>query len=227
MANLSNQTSKYRFTTNRRVEPFIKQAATNDDGDKALVKKMIRASFFRRNPLTCARELIGTELIWNECSGVIVEVEAYAAVDDEAAHTFTRPSARSFIERNEAGAAYVYFNYGVHWMLNVLVKGNANGFVLIRALEPRQGVELMKQRRGVNDVHQLCSGPGKLTKAFAIIGRHHEIDLCSDPRRCFVSNSRATFDVVADKRIGISRSALLPWRFTLRGSPFVSRAVKL
>ena len=192
-----------------------------------MVQKMIRASFFRRDPLTCARELIGTELIWGECSGVVVEVEAYAAIDDEAAHTFTRPSARSFIERNKAGTAYVYFNYGVHWMLNVLVKGNANGFVLFRALEPRQGVELMKRRRRVNDLRQLCSGPGKITQAFAISGRHHEIDLCSDPRHCFVSNSGSTFDVVADKRIGISRSAQLLWRFTMRGSPFVSRAVKL
>ena len=188
---------------------------------------MIHASFFRRDPLICARELIGTELIWNECTGIIVEVEAYAAIDDEAAHTFTRPSARSFIDRNKAGAAYVYFNYGVHWMLNVLVKGDANGFVLIRALEPRKGVELMKRRRGVNDFRQLCSGPGKLTQAFGISGHYHEIDLCSDSRHCFVSNSRATFDVVADKRIGISRSAHLPWRFTLRDSRFVSRAAKL
>src|SRR6266568_822810 len=184
---------------------------------------MLPREFFQRDPLTCARELIGTELVWGDCSGIVVEAEAYAAIDDEAAHTFTRPSARSFIERNKAGAAYVYFNYGVHWMLNVLVKGDANGFVLIRALEPRRGVELMKRRRGVNDLRQLCSGPGKVTQAFAVTGRDHEMDLCSDPRHCFVSNSRATFDVVADKRIGISRSAHLPWRFTLRGSPFVSR----
>ena len=189
------------------------------------MSRIVRASFFRRDPLTCARELIGKELIWGECSGTVVEVEAYAAIDDEAAHTFTRPSARSFIERNKAGAAYVYFNYGVHWMLNVLVKGDANGFVLIRALEPRRGIELMKKRRGIDDVRQLCSGPGKLTQAFAITGRNHEMDLCSDPRHCFVSNSRMRlFDVVADERIGITRSAHLPWRFTLRGSEFVSRA---
>lgn len=191
------------------------------------MKKIIRGSFFKRDPLTCARELIGTELIWGQCSGVVVEVEAYAAIGDEAAHTFTRPSARNFIERNKPGAAYVYFNYGVHWMLNVLVKGDANGFVLIRALEPRQGVELMKRRRGVNDLRQLCSGPGKITQAFAITGRDHELDLCSDAHRCFVAASRAAFHVVADKRVGISRSAHLPWRFTLHGSPFVSRAVKL
>jgi DNA-3-methyladenine glycosylase len=188
---------------------------------------VIRASFFKRDPLTCARELIGTEFIWGVCSGIIVEVEAYAATDDEAAHTFTRPSARSFIERNKAGAAYIYFSYGNHWMLNVLVKGDANGFALIRALEPRRGIELMQRRRRVDDLRQLCSGPGKLTQAFAITGRHHEMDLCSDPRHCFASNAPGTFDVVADERIGISRSTHLPWRFTLRGSRFLSRAVKL
>ncbi len=90
------------------------------------VNKIIRVSFFKRDPITCARELIGAELIWGDCSGIVVEVEAYAAIDDEAAHTFTRPSARSFIERNQAGAAYVYFNYGMHWMLNVLAQGQAN-----------------------------------------------------------------------------------------------------
>ncbi len=187
---------------------------------------MIGRPFFQRDPLTCARELIGAELIWGDCSGIVVEAEAYAAIDDEAAHTFTRPSARSFIERNKAGAAYVYFSYGNHWMLNVLVKGEANGFVLFRAIEPRRGIKLMKKRRGVDDLRQLCSGPGKLTQALGITGRHHEMDLCAEPRHCLVANAKATFDVVADKRIGISRSAHLPWRFTLHGSPFVSRKAK-
>jgi DNA-3-methyladenine glycosylase len=192
--------------------------------------RIIPASFFERDPLICARELVGAELIWGNCSGVLVETEAYAAIDDEAAHTFTRPSARSFIERNQAGAAYVYFNYGMHWMLNVLVKGEANGFVLIRALQPGKGIERMKRRRGVNDVKRLCSGPGKLTQALDITDRHHEMDLCADPRHCFAYKSGAGLrwaDVVASKRIGITRSADLPWRFTLRGSPFVSAPVKL
>ena len=191
-----------------------------------MANKIIRASFFKRDPITCARELIGAELIWGDCSGRLVEVEAYAAIDDEAAHTFTRPSARNFIERNEAGAAYVYFNYGMHWMLNVLVKGAAKGFVLIRAVEPQRGVELMKRRRGLADVRRLCSGPGKLTQAFAINGRHHEMDLCADPQHCFARNAKMVVDVVADARVGITRSAHYPWRFTLRGSEFVSRAVK-
>ena len=189
-------------------------------------RQMIGRRFFRCDPLTCARELIGAELVWEKCAGIIVEVEAYAAINDEAAHTFTRPTARAFIERNKPGAAYVYFNYGVHWMLNVLVKGEENGFVLIRALEPHRGIALMRKRRRVVDVGKLCSGPGKLTQALDITDRHHEMDLCTDPRHCF-AHTPTVFDVVADKRIGITRSADRPWRFTLRGSQFLSVPVKL
>jgi DNA-3-methyladenine glycosylase len=189
--------------------------------------RIIPASFFERDPLICARELIGAELTWGDCSGVLVETEAYNAFNDEACHTFMRPSTRAFIERNKAGAAYVYFNYGMHWMLNVLVKGQENGFVLIRALEPRIGIERMKKRRELDDVRRLCSGPGKLTQALGITDRHHEMDLCVDPQHCFMRNTEAAVKVVADRRIGIARSAHLPWRFTVRGSPFVSRAAKL
>jgi DNA-3-methyladenine glycosylase len=85
----------------------------------------------------------------------------------------------------------------------------------------------MKKRRKLDDVKRLCSGPGKLTQAFDITDRHHEMDLCADPRHCFMCRSNATVEVLADKRIGITRSAHHPWRFTLRGSKFVSRAVKL
>ena len=189
--------------------------------------KPIPTSFFTRDPLVCARELIGAQLLWNDCSGIIVETEAYLAVNDEASHTFTRPSTRAFIDRNRAGTAYVYFNYGVHWMLNVLVKGDENGFVLFRALEPLQGLDLMKKRRGLDDPRQLCSGPGKLTQALAITGKDHEIDLCSDRRHCFVARDSGRVDLVADRRIGITRSVDLHWRFTLAGSSFVSRAPKL
>jgi DNA-3-methyladenine glycosylase len=189
--------------------------------------RIIRTAFFRRDPITCARELVGTELIWGSCAGKIVETEAYLAENDEACHTFSRPAARAFVEQNKPGAAYIYFSYGAHWMLNVLVKGAADGFVLIRAIQPTQGVALMKKRRGVDDEHQLCSGPGKLTQAFAITNRHHEVDLCVDPRHCFADAADDDVDVVADARIGITRSAHHPWRFTLRGSKFVSRRVKL
>ena len=186
----------------------------------------IPRSFFRRDPLTCARELIGAELIWGRCGGIIVETEAYLTVNDEACHTFVRPSTRAFVERNRVGAAYIYLNYGVHWMLNVLVKGSQEGFVLIRALEPTHGVALMEKRRGIGDVRRLCSGPGKLTKALDITNRHHEMDLCVDPKHSFQFRGSLAPDFVADARIGITRSADLPWRFTQRGSSFVSAKPK-
>ena len=188
--------------------------------------RIIDRPFFRRDPITCARELIGAELVWGKCAGKIVETEAYLAEDDEACHTFSRPTARAFVERNKPGTAYIYFSYGAHWMLNVLVKGETNGFVLFRAVQPTRGVGAMKKRRGTDDERQLCSGPGKLTEAFAITNRHHEMDLCSDPRHCFVNVKATRADVVADARIGITRSAHHLWRFTLRDSKFVSRRVK-
>jgi len=166
--------------------------------------RIIRTTFFRRDPVACARELVGTELIWGKCAGKIVETEAYLAENDEACHTFSRPTARAFAERNKAGAAYVYFSYVAHWMLNVLVKGASNGFVLIRALQPLRGIELMQRRRGVNDEKRLCSGPGKLTEAFAITNRHHEMNLCVDPRHCFARSRGQDVDVVADERIGLT-----------------------
>lgn len=166
--------------------------------------------------------------MWGPCEGIVVETEAYLVEDDEASHTFSRPSTREFVKRSKPGAAYVYFNYGMHWMLNVLVKGGPReGIILIRAIEPRRGIALMKKRRGTDDVRNLCSGPGKLTQALDITNRHHELDLCGDPRHGFAARETAMVDVVADKRIGISRSAHLPWRFTLRGSRFISRAVKI
>jgi DNA-3-methyladenine glycosylase len=188
--------------------------------------QIIGAGFFKREPIICARELIGSTLNWGRCAGIVVETEAYFAQDDEACHTFMRPSARVFVRENKAGACYIYFSYGAHWMLNVLVKGALDGFVLIRALEPRRGIELMKRRRGVEDVRKLCSGPGKLTQALAITDRHHEIDLCANPRRCFIQTPDEV-QVVADRRIGITRSAHFPWRFTLRRSVFVSVPPKL
>ncbi len=189
---------------------------------------MIPRTFFQRDPLTCARELIGCELVWNECAGIIVETEAYAAINDEACHTFARPSAREFIATHRAGAAYVYFNYGMYWLLNVLVKGGAeDGFVLFRAIEPTRGADLMRTRRlakrrsPLAHPHGLCSGPGKLTIALGIDGRDHGRDLCAGGE---VGFRRATqsLPVIADVRIGISKAAHLPWRFLAGANDFVS-----
>jgi len=184
--------------------------------------------FFERDPLVCARELIGTELIWEKCSGLIVETEAYLTLNDEACHTFTRPSTRTFVERNQPGAIYIYFNYGVHWMLNLLVKGSQrSGLILIRALEPRRGLARMKARRGLGDIRRLCSGPGKVTQALDITKRHHEMSICAEAGHCLLPRPEGGLRVVADPRIGISRSKEFPWRFTLHGSEFVSRPVRI
>jgi DNA-3-methyladenine glycosylase len=192
---------------------------------------VIGRTFFERDPLSCARELIGCELVWNECAGIVVETEAYSAVNDEASHTVARPSARAFVAAHRPGAAYVYFNYGMYWLLNVLVKGGAeDGFVLIRAVEPTRGLDVMKQRRSVGrklpveKPQALCSGPGKLAQAFAIDGRDHGRDFCSGKLIGF-NSAPSPVGVVTDLRIGISKAAHLPWRFLLRGSVFVSAPV--
>ena len=193
---------------------------------------MLERSFFQRDPVTCARELIGCELVWRSCAGIIVETEAYTATNDEACHTFFRPSARRFVENHPAGAAYVYFNYGMYWLLNVLIKGGSeNGFVLFRAIEPRCGVELMTSRRLAHrqsplaHPRQLCSGPGKLTLAFGVTGRDHGRDLCGLKTIGF-RPALGPVEVVEDVRIGISRATDLRWRFLLRGSEYVSVPVR-
>ena len=171
--------------------------------------------------------MIGCVLVWNECAGIIVETEAYFATGDEACHTFARPSARAFVEKHDAGAAYVYFNYGMYWLLNVLVKGGGeDGFVLFRAIEPTHGLEAMRRRRRPNlKTTALCSGPGKLTIALGVDGTDHGRDLCAEDGVGFRAPERAV-DVESDVRVGISKAAHLPWRFLLRGSPFVSAKAK-
>lgn len=183
--------------------------------------------FFQRDPLSCARGLIGCELVWNGVGGMIVETEAYSALNDEACHTFTRPSSRKFVDEKPPGAAYVYLNYGMHWLLNFLVKGGAeDGFVLIRALEPKLGIEDMQRRRGVNDLKNLCSGPGKLTRALGLGGGFHGKDF-------FVLGKASLFtpekplEILQGPRIGISRAEELPWRFFMAGSPYLSAPAKI
>ena len=184
--------------------------------------QFLSRAFFQVHPLECARALIGCELVWNGCGGVIVETEAYGVLNDEACHTFNRPSARAFVERHSAGTAYVYLNYGVHWLLNVLVKGGPeDGIILIRALEPTRGIRRMEKRRGTSVHGALCSGPGKLTQALGISRSDHERDLCGDPRRGFRQRTRDV-ELVTDRRIGITKAADLPWRFLERDSLYVS-----
>ncbi|BCU76956.1 DNA-3-methyladenine glycosylase [Luteolibacter sp. LG18] len=182
----------------------------------------IGPEFFQRHPVACARELIGCLFHWHGCAGRIVETEAYAAEGDPACHTFFRPGARRFVASHEAGDAYVYLNYGVHWLFNILVRGGGmDGFVLLRALEPVAGLEAMRERRpDVRDV-DLCAGPGKLTKALGIDGGHHAAAFLDDPQCLIIRNSAKS--VMEGPRIGISTAVDLPWRFGLAGSVSLSR----
>ena len=174
--------------------------------------------------MTCARGLLGAELRWNGCSGVVVETEAYAEHGDEACHTFSRPGARRFVEEHEAGAAYVYLNYGMYWLTNVLVKGGkGNGFVLIRALRPVDGLSEMSRRRKRERAEDLCSGPGKLSMALDICGEHHGSSFVESENRAFHQTQMELGPLVSDERVGISKAVNRKWRFFLdRDRRFVS-----
>jgi DNA-3-methyladenine glycosylase len=187
---------------------------------------LLTRDFFRRDPLPCAQELVGMELVHGPCRGIILETEAYRETGDPACHLSTRPSAREFARRHEPGTAYVYLNYGVHWLVNVLCRDEATGeagFVLFRALEAVAGIERMSQRRGTGNPLQLCSGPGKLTAALGIDGSFHGRSLVTGPRFCLRHpSSPAGFQVITDRRIGISAGQELEWRFLARGHPGLS-----
>lgn len=182
----------------------------------------IRPEFFDRDPVTCARELIGAHLYWDGAVGRIVETEAYLSVDDEACHTWFRPSTRNFVDNHRTGDAYVYLNYGVHWMFNVLVRSDAgSGFVLVRAVEPIEGMEEMRERRpGVKD-HLLGAGPGKLTRAMGIDGSAHGTTFLETEGRDLYLGEKSA--VCAGVRIGITRAVELPWRFGDPTSASLSR----
>lgn len=183
--------------------------------------------FFSRDVLDVAGDLVGVELVWNGCSGIIVETEAYAVEDDPACHTAHRPSAREFVKHKPPGAAYVYFNYGMYWLFNLHVKGGPrDGLILIRALEPTSGVELMKFRRKKQKFHELCSGPGKLALALDIHGEHHGTPMAGRgrPAGCGLrmTDRFSRSDIVSDVRVGISQAVDFKWRFLANDSPHVS-----
>lgn len=179
-------------------------------------------TFFTRDPVDCARELIGCHFRWKGCAGRVVETEAYRATGDEACHTFFRPSVRNFVSNCAPGDAYVYLNYGVHWLFNIVVKGGEyEGFVLIRALEPTVGISEMRTRRGAMKDTNLTSGPGKLTKALGI-------DLEANGKAFLGKKDRGIFrgeatEIVSGLRIGISKATDLPWRFGEKDSRYLSR----
>lgn len=183
----------------------------------------LRREFFSKSPERCARDLVGCRFHWNEMQARIVETEAYAEFDDPACHTFTRPGARKFVAAHPAGTAYVYLNYGVHWLFNILVKGpSGNGFVLLRATEPPVDPQAAPALPGAGP----CAGPGKLTRVFGITGEVHGRDLFSGSTGVFSLPAKqppSQLQITATPRIGISRGTEILWRFVLQDNPHASR----
>ena len=185
---------------------------------------MLPTSFYTRSVHEVARDLIGCTVEYGETAGVIVETESYHA-DDEACHAFGGLTERNRVLFGPPGHAYVYLSYGIHSLLNFVAEPEGEAAaVLIRALEPVRGLDLMRERRSVERADELCSGPGKLTQALGIGLELNGVPLETGPIRVGErSPSRSAPAIVTGPRIGITRAAQLPWRFCAAGSRFVSR----
>lgn len=174
--------------------------------------------FFARSALDVAASMIGLELTLDGVGGIIVETEAYLP-DDPASHSFRGATARNASMFAGPSTSYVYLIYGMHWCLNAAcIPGSA---VLIRALEPTQGVARMQVRRGTNDMRKLCSGPGKLAQALGIGRAHDGLPMTEAPFA--LRQGRPCGPLITGPRIGISQATDLPWRFGEAGSAYLSR----
>jgi DNA-3-methyladenine glycosylase len=173
-----------------------------------------------------AKHLLGSQLIHDtpegRVSGIIVETEAYHQ-DDVASHTYRGKTPRNAVMFGPAGYAYVYFTYGMHYCFNVVTGPEGSGqAVLIRALEPVEGVEIMKQRRGRENIHELTNGPAKLVQALGITKAHYGVNLLNGGDLRIEPGVRPK-KIIQTTRIGISEGKDVPWRFYVAGNDFVSR----
>ena len=181
---------------------------------------------FSAPSLAVAEALIGASVFVDGVGGVIVETEAYDQLDP-ASHSFGRRTARNAVMFGAPGRSYVYRSYGLHWCLNFVCAPAGHGAgVLIRALEPSRGIDRMRERRGIDDLRLLCSGPGRLCHALGVTSAHNGLRLDRKPFRV-VPRSEAALVVASGVRIGISKSRELPWRFVLAGSRYLSKPLVL
>ena len=179
--------------------------------------------FFARSVHAVAPELVGATLLVDGVGGPIVEVEAYDG-EDPASHGFRGPTPRNASMFGPPGHAYVYRSYGIHWCLNLVCEEEGRAAaVLLRALEPTEGIERMRERRGLEDPRLLCAGPGRLCQALGVTREHDGLALDQPP---FELHARAEpVSVATGPRIGISVAGDVPWRYGVAGSPWLSRRI--
>ena len=182
-------------------------------------------SFYNRPAIEVARALLGTVLVHGTTSGKIVETEAYLGLQDRAAHSWRGITPRTRVMFGEPGHAYVYLIYGIYECLNVVAEPEGSpGCVLIRALEPLEGIQRMRRRRpGARGIEDLANGPGKLTLAMGITRRHNGADFTSGPLTIHPPERPGKIRIGVSPRIGIQHCADWPLRFFIEGNRFVSR----
>lgn len=178
-------------------------------------------AFFAQDVYAVARGLIGALFLVDGIGGIVVETEAYAP-DDPASHSYRGRTRRNATMFGQPGHLYVYRSYGIHWCANVVCGDDGVGAaVLLRALEPVQGIADMQARRGLDDAALLCSGPGRLCQALGIAEEHDGLPLDHPPFQ--LHSPGPPPEIVRGPRIGITRARERPWRYSVRNSPFVSR----
>jgi len=195
-----------------------------------LTTPRLRRSFFARDPVILARDLLGRILFYRTTDGLlagrIVETEAYTGAADPASHAFRGRTARNTVMFGPAGYAYVYFSYGMHYCLNVTAerRGTA-GAVLLRALEPLAGIDLMRAQGDHGPEPKLLSGPGKIGRAFGLGLRDNGRDFTRGSLGISAGTAIPDGQVAVSRRVGISRAVDFPYRFAVVGSRSVSRSV--
>lgn len=193
--------------------------------------------FYMRPTDVVARDLVGKKLVRTikkgdskyRLTGIIVETEAYGYSDDAASHAYIGMTRRNAVMFGEVGRAYIYFTYGNHYCVNVSARSRKAkaGAVLIRGIEPVEGIEIMRQFRPVDSVFSLTSGPGKLTQALDINSILNGVDVADLHSELHIESGRKPENVVATTRIGITKAVEKSWRFIDPSSPFVSRKLQL
>jgi DNA-3-methyladenine glycosylase len=187
--------------------------------------RILPRSFYNRATVPVSRDLLGKVLVHGDTAGIIVETEAYLGGDDLASHSAVGITDRTRVIFGPPGYAYVYLSYGMHECLNIVAeRDGAPGCVLIRALEPVEGIELIRARRGgVRTDRDLTSGPGKLTRALAITRAQNGVDMTRGSLVVRMPAEQRDIDIEVSRRIGITKCADLPLRFTIAGNRFVSK----